>query len=131
MTTELLESRDGGLLTLTLNRPERLNALTPGMTDDLLAALKIPRVVLPTVCDTSGVVGETDRAFLGRPVPIASLVGDQQAALFGQLCLRPGLAKNTYGTGCFLLLNTGDRPVKSKNRLLTTIAYRLDGQRFL
>ncbi len=96
--------------------------------DDLLAALKIPRAVLPAVCDTSGVVGETDRAFLGRPVPIASLVGDQQAALFGQLCLRPGLAKNTYGTGCFLLLNTGARPVVSKNRLLTTVAWRLGGR---
>ena len=104
------------------------NIRTGDWDDDLLAALKIPRVVLPTVCDTSGVVGETDRAFLGRPVPIASLVGDQQAALFGQLCLRPGLAKNTYGTGCFLLLNTGDRPVKSKNRLLTTVAWRLGGR---
>ena len=96
--------------------------------DDLLAALDIPRAVLPTICDTSGVVGETDAAFLGRPVPIASLAGDQQAALFGQLCLRPGMAKNTYGTGCFLLLNTGARPVASKNRLLTTVAWRLGGR---
>jgi glycerol kinase len=130
--TWLAWNLSGGRLHVTdssnASRTLLFNIHTGDWDDALLAALKIPRVVLPTVCDTSGVVGETDRAFLGQPVPIASLVGDQQAALFGQLCLRPGLAKNTYGTGCFLLLNTGARPVASKNRLLTTVAWRLGGR---
>ena len=129
--TWLAWNLSGGRLHVTdpsnASRTLLFNLRTGDWDDDLLAALKIPRAVLPALCDTSGVVGETQRSFLGQPVPIASLVGDQQAALFGQLCLRPGLAKNTYGTGCFLLLNTGARPVASKNRLLSTVAWRLGG----
>ncbi len=90
--------------------------------DELLALLDIPRTVLPSVVASSGVCGET--TVDGVAVPIAGIAGDQQAALFGQACLSPGLAKNTYGTGCFLLLNTGTTAVASNNNLLTTIAWR-------
>ncbi len=92
--------------------------------DEILARFDIPRAMLPTVKPSSWVYGETDpRAFFGHRVPIAGIAGDQQAALFGQACYRPGLAKNTYGTGSFLLLNTGRQPVASRQRLLTTIAW--------
>ena len=91
--------------------------------DELLALLDVPRAVLPTVVASSGVCAHA--AFLGASVPIAGLAGDQQAALFGQACLEPGMAKNTYGTGCFLLLNTGRAAVTSKNHLLSTVAWRL------
>ena len=93
--------------------------------DELLGLLDVPRAVLPTVVDSSGVCAETTLA--GVSVPIAGIAGDQQAALFGQACLAPGLAKNTYGTGCFLLLTTGRTAVASKNRLLTTVASRRGG----
>jgi len=92
--------------------------------EEILARLDIPRAILPEVKPSSCVYGETDpRAFFGRRVPVAGIAGDQQAALFGQVCCRPGLAKNTYGTGSFLLLNTGRQPVRSRERLLTTIAW--------
>ena len=81
--------------------------------DELLELFNVPRAMLPEVRDTSGVAGETDAAVLGASVPIASLVGDQQAALYGQACIRRGMTKVTYGTGCFLLLHTGDEPVWS------------------
>ena len=93
--------------------------------DELLGLLDVPRAVLPTVVASSGVCAETTLA--GVSVPIAGIAGDQQAALFGQACLAPGLAKNTYGTGCFLLLTTGRTAVASKNRLLTTVAWRRGG----
>jgi glycerol kinase len=93
--------------------------------DELLQLLDVPREVLPRVVPSSGVVATT--ALGGSSVPIAGIAGDQQAALFGQACDRPGLAKNTYGTGCFLLLNTGVDAVASKNRLLTTVAWDLGG----
>ena len=93
--------------------------------DELLALFDIPREILPRVVSSSEVVGLT--ALGGASVPIAGIAGDQQAALFGQACDRPGLAKNTYGTGCFLLLNTGTHAVPSKNRLLTTVAWDLGG----
>jgi glycerol kinase len=93
--------------------------------DELLALLDVPRAVLPKVVDSSGVCAEAD--VLGVRVPVAGIAGDQQAALFGQACLEPGLAKNTYGTGCFLLLNTGRAAVASKNRLVTTVAWRRGG----
>jgi glycerol kinase len=93
--------------------------------DELLDLLDVPRAVLPTVVASSGVCAETTIA--GVSVPIAGIAGDQQAALFGQACLAPGLAKNTYGTGCFMLLNTGRTAVASKNRLLTTVAWRRGG----
>ena len=94
----------------------------------LLRAMDIPAQVLPKVVDTSGVVGVLDKRVLGREIPVAALVGDQQSALFGNGCFAPGMSKNTYGTGCFLLMNTGLHPVKSVSDLITTIAWQLDGQ---
>ena len=94
----------------------------------LLRAMDIPAQVLPKVVDTSGVVGVLDKRVLGREIPVAALVGDQQAALFGHGCYAPGMSKNTYGTGCFLLMNTGLHPVKSVSDLITTIAWQLDGK---
>ncbi len=92
--------------------------------EELLRLLGVPRAMLPEVRSSSEVYAETATGLLGGPIPIAGVAGDQQAALFGQACIRPGMAKNTYGTGCFLLLNTG-RPVPSANKLLTTPAWRL------
>ena len=94
----------------------------------LLRAMDIPAQVLPKVVDTSGVVGMLGKRVLGREIPVAALVGDQQSALFGNGCFAPGMSKNTYGTGCFLLMNTGLHPVKSVSDLITTIAWQLDGQ---
>ena len=105
-----------------------LNLHTADWDDDLLRLLRIPREVLPAVRDSSGVLGEITTIPVLRGVPIAGMAGDQQAALFGQACWQPGMAKDTYGTGCFLLLHTGRRPVVSKNNLLTTIAWRFDGK---
>ncbi len=84
--------------------------------------------MLPEPKPSSCIYGETDPFFLGGPIPIAGAAGDQQAALFGQTCFEPGEAKNTYGTGCFLLMNTGEKPVFSRNGLVTTIAWGLDGK---
>ena len=92
--------------------------------DDLLRMLDVPRGVLPDVVASSGICAET--TLDAERVPIAGIAGDQQAALFGQACLSPGLAKNTYGTGCFLLMNTGRKAVKSQNRLVTTVAWKRD-----
>ena len=94
--------------------------------EELLRRLRIPRAVLPEVRDCAGDLGSTD--ILGAPLPITGMAGDQQAATFGQACLRPGMVKSTYGTGCFALLNTGEEPVRSRNRLLTTVAWRLGGR---
>ncbi len=95
--------------------------------DELLAMLNVPRTMLPEVRSSSEIYGHTTRQnFFGQQVPIAGVAGDQQAALFGQACFEPGMAKNTYGTGCFMLMNTGDKAVASKNGLLTTIAWGLD-----
>ena len=93
--------------------------------DELLALLDVPRKVMPEVVASSGVCARA--ALQGTSVPIAGIAGDQQAALFGQACLTPGLAKNTYGTGCFLLLNTGRSAVESRSNLLSTVAWRRDG----
>jgi glycerol kinase len=93
--------------------------------DELLALLDVPRAVLPKVVPSSGVVGDANLE--GTDVPIAGIAGDQQAALFGQACHAPGLAKNTYGTGCFLLMNTGPKAVASRNNLLTTVAWNRNG----
>lgn len=106
-----------------------LNLHTGNWDDELLAFFGIPRAVLPEVRASSGIFGEVDGELAPRGVPIAGVAGDQQAALFGQACFSPGMAKNTYGTGCFLLLHTGDRPVMSKHQLLTTIAWEIDGRR--
>ncbi|MGE5372604.1 MAG: glycerol kinase GlpK [Solirubrobacterales bacterium] len=91
--------------------------------NDMLRTLNIPAVMLPKVVSSSQVYGYTDASELGVSVPVAGVAGDQQAALFGQTCFQPGTAKNTYGTGCFLLLNTGKKPIDSKQGLLTTIAW--------
>ncbi len=95
---------------------------------DILAELDIPESMLPKPMPSSCVYGHTDPSFFGEPIPIAGAAGDQQAALFGQTCFNEGEAKNTYGTGCFLLMNTGEKPVFSKNGLVTTIAWGLDGK---
>ncbi len=96
--------------------------------EELLALLRIPRALLPQVRDSSEVYGASEAALFGRSLPIAGIAGDQQAALFGQACFAPGMAKSTYGTGCFALLNTGSAAVASKNRMLTTVAYRIGGR---
>ena len=96
--------------------------------EELLRLLRVPRALLPEVRDSSEVYGMTEPALFGRELPIAGIAGDQQAALIGQACFRPGTAKSTYGTGCFLLLNTGEVAVTSTNRLLTTPAYRIGGR---
>jgi glycerol kinase len=94
---------------------------------DLLDAFAIPRAILPVVRDTGADYGVTERAVFGMAVPIAALAGDQQAALIGQACFRPGMVKSTYGTGAFALLNIGNAPIASRHRLLTTVGYRLAG----
>src|SRR6266542_2503305 len=97
--------------------------------DEMLALLGVPRALLPVVLPSSGVFGETvDLGWIPGGVPVAGIAGDQQAALFGQACFDPGMAKNTYGTGCFVLLNTGTTAVASRHGLLTTIAWRLQGR---
>jgi len=96
--------------------------------DDLLALWRIPAALLPEVHDSAGDFGATAPGLFERPLAIRGIAGDQQAAAFGQACFELGMIKSTYGTGCFVLLNTGARPVASANRLLTTVAYRLGGQ---
>lgn len=93
--------------------------------DDLLRLFGIPKSMLPEVRPNSGILGYTTTTIFAHEVPIAGMAGDQQAALFGQMCVRPGSVKNTYGTGCFLLMNSGDKPIVSQNRLLTTIAWKI------
>jgi glycerol kinase len=93
----------------------------------MLALLKIPPAVLPQILPSCGQLAETDAHLLGASVPIAGRAGDQQAALFGQVCFAPGMAKNTYGTGCFMLMNTGDQPVDSHHQLLSTVAWQGPG----
>lgn len=100
------------------------NLKTGAWDPDMLALLNIPASVLPQVLPSCGIVAETDASLLGRCVPIAGWAGDQQAALFGQACFAPGMAKNTYGTGCFMLMNTGDQPVVSRHQLLSTVAWQ-------
>lgn len=94
----------------------------------LLELFDIPEAMLPEVMDSAADFGQTDAGLLGASLPIQGIAGDQQAALFGQTCFTEGMAKSTYGTGCFLVLNTGDKALKSDNRLLTTVAYRLNGK---
>ena len=96
--------------------------------EELCKILDIPMSILPEAKPSSFIYGETDPEFFGGPIRIAGAAGDQQAALFGQTCFNPGEAKNTYGTGCFMLMNTGEKPIFSKNGLLTTIAWGLDGK---
>ena len=96
--------------------------------EDLLKLLDIPASMMPEVKSSSEVYGHTKTTIFAHEVPIAGIAGDQQAALFGQMCLEPGAIKNTYGTGCFVMLNTGDKPVVSKNNLLTTVAWKIGDQ---
>ncbi len=96
--------------------------------EELLRLIRVPRALLPEVRDSSEIYGETAPGLFEQPIPIAGIAGDQQAALVGQACFEPGMAKSTYGTGCFLLLNTGATPVLSQNRMLTTPAYRIKGR---
>ncbi|WP_417518584.1 glycerol kinase GlpK [Marinobacter sp.] len=96
--------------------------------DELLSLFRVPRSLLPDVLDSAADYGETEPQWLGAPVMVAGIAGDQQAALIGQACFKPGMAKSTYGTGCFLMVNTGAKALRSENRLLTTVAYRLDGK---
>ena len=123
----------GGELHLTdasnASRTLLYNIHTGDWDDELLAALDIPRLLLPEVRASSEVYGQTSPGLLGAQVPIAGIAGDQQAATFGQACLDVGMAKNTYGTGCFMLLNTGSQAVTSGHRLLTTVAWQLGQQR--
>ncbi|PLX94473.1 MAG: glycerol kinase [Desulfuromonas sp.] len=96
--------------------------------DSLLELFKIPPSLLPEVKDCSADFGASEAGLFGHPFPIGGIAGDQQAAAIGQACLEPGMIKSTYGTGCFVLLNTGDKAFRSQNRLLTTVAYRIDGK---
>jgi len=96
--------------------------------DELLRIMNIPKSVLPEVRSSSEVYGYTQQIFTSARIPVAGIAGDQQAALFGQMCTQPGMVKNTYGTGCFMLMNTGDKPIASNNNLLTTIAWSVNGK---
>ena len=110
------------------SRTMLFNINTLQWDDEILAELDIPKCILPEPKPSSCIYGETDPSYLGGPIPIGGAAGDQQSALFGQTCFNPGEAKNTYGTGCFMLMNTGEKPVFSDNGLVTTIAWGLDGK---
>jgi glycerol kinase len=130
--TWLLWRLTGGALHLTdpsnASRTLLFNLHTGAWDEELLRLLDVPRELLPEVRSSSEVYGETAPDLFGAPVPIAGIAGDQQAALFGQSCFTRGLAKNTYGTGCFMLMNTGTQPVASRHQLLTTVAWQTDAQ---
>ena len=110
------------------SRTMLFNIHTLEWDEELLGLLDIPRCILPQVKDSSAIYATTDKSICGFEAPIASMIGDQQAALFGQACFNKGDVKSTYGTGCFMLMNTGDTPVDSKHKLLTTIALGLNGK---
>jgi glycerol kinase len=130
--TWLIWNLTGGALHATdvtnASRTLLWNLRTEDWDEELLEILNVPRGLLPEARSSSEVYAETLPERLGAPVPIAGVAGDQQAALFGQACLSPGMVKNTYGTGCFLLMNAGDRPVASRHELLTTPAWRIGGR---
>ncbi len=110
------------------SRTMLFNIHTMQWDEELLGLFGIPVSMMPEVKSSSEIYGYTTTTIFAHRVPIAGIAGDQQAALFGQMCVEPGAVKNTYGTGCFLLMNTGDRPIFSSNRLLTTVAWQLDGK---
>ncbi|MGC3966464.1 MAG: glycerol kinase [Pirellulales bacterium] len=114
--------------TSNASRTLLFNIHTLAWDDELLKLLDVPRAMLPEVRSSSETYGETDPAHFGAAIPIAGIAGDQQAATFGQACFDVGDAKNTYGTGCFMLYNVGKRPVASKNNLLTTVGWTIGGQ---
>jgi hypothetical protein len=130
--TWLLWKLTGGALHLTdpsnASRTLLFNLHTGAWDEELLRLLDVPRELLPEVRSSSEVYGETAPELFGVPVAIAGIAGDQQAALFGQSCFSRGLAKNTYGTGCFMLMNTGSQPVASRHQLLTTVAWKMGAQ---
>lgn len=104
------------------------NIHTLSWDDELLQLMDIPKNILPAVKSSSEIYGYTQNILTSEQIPIAGIAGDQQAALFGQMCTQPGMVKNTYGTGCFMLMNTGEQPVLSNNNLLTTIAWQINGK---
>ncbi len=110
------------------SRTMLMNLRTLEWDEDMLRLFNVPRAILPRIADTSGFIGALKPDFLGRSVPVLALAGDQQAALFGQACFGVGIAKNTYGTGCFALMNTGSAPSASKNRMLSTLAWRISAE---
>jgi glycerol kinase len=110
------------------SRTMLFNIHTGEWDDDILKLMDIPESLLPEVKSSSEVYGDTRTTIFASKVPIAGIAGDQQAALFGQRCIEPGMVKNTYGTGCFMVMNTGEKPIISKNNLLTTIAWKVDGK---
>jgi len=110
------------------SRTMLFNINTMDWDDEILSIMDIPRELLPEVKQSSEVYGHTKTTIFASKIPIAGIAGDQQAALFGQMCTKPGMVKNTYGTGCFMLMNIGDKPVPSKNNLLTTVAWKINGK---
>lgn len=110
------------------SRTMLLNIHSLDWDNELLELFNIPRAILPEVKQSSEIYGETATTLFSTKIPIAGIAGDQQAALFGQMCTTPGMVKNTYGTGCFLLMNTGKEAVESKNNLLTTVAWKINGE---
>jgi len=130
--TFLLWRLSGGRLHVTdvsnASRTLLFNLTTLDWDDELLRILNVPRAILPEVRASSEVYGQTDPQWFGGSIPLAAACGDQQAATFGQACFRSGMAKNTYGTGCFMLMNTGERPMRSSHQLLTTVGWKIDGR---
>jgi len=130
--TWLLWNLTGGALHVTdpsnASRTMLFNLHTGGWDDELLRVLGVPREVLPQVRSSSEIYGETARGVFDEPIRLGGIAGDQQAALFGQNCFSRGLAKNTYGTGCFMLMNIGPKPAPSKHQLITTVAWQVNGQ---
>lgn len=130
--TWLIWKLTGGRLQVTdvsnASRTMIFNIHTLEWDEELLNLLKIPAAILPEVKPSSLVYGTTDPDLLGYGIPIGAIAGDQQAALFGQMCIKPGMVKNTYGTGCFVVMNTGSRPIASKHKLLTTIGWQIGNE---
>lgn len=112
------------------SRTMLLNIETLAWDDELLQLFDIPKSILPEVKSSSEIYGYTQSIFTNHPIPIAGIAGDQQSALFGQMCTQPGMVKNTYGTGCFMLMNTGEKKVTSKNNLLTTVAWQINNKTY-
>jgi glycerol kinase len=110
------------------SRTMLFNIHTMQWDDDLLQLFGIPASMLPSVRSSSEIYGHTQNVLTAASIPVSGIAGDQQSALFGQMCINPGMVKNTYGTGCFMLMNTGDKPVTSRNNLLTTVAWKIDGK---
>ena len=130
--TWLVWKLTGGKLHITdvsnASRTLLFNINTLSWDDELLEILDVPKAILPEVKQSSEIYGKTDRDLLGAEIPVSGIAGDQQAALFGQMCIKEGMVKNTYGTGCFAMMNTGGKPIISKNKLLTTIGWQINGQ---